>query len=82
MLKIWEILNENIFTAFKVKIAPDLIKGVETMTAICSKFSIHPTQAPHWKEQALNLLQGRFDKKILPEQNCKKKEKLIEELYK
>lgn len=70
-------------TAFKVKIALELIKEVETMTAICSKYSIHPTQARRWKEQALNLLQGGFDnKKNSAGAELQEKEKLIEELYK
>ena len=33
---------------FKAKVALELIKGTETISSICSKYSIHPTQAGKW----------------------------------
>lgn len=65
---------------FKAKVALDLIKEIETIPAICSRYSIHPTQARRWKSQALEGLPVIFEDKIKPE--LKEKDELIEELYK
>ena len=66
--------------AFKAKVAMELINGNETMAAVCSKYSIHPTQARRWKDRALETLQLSFTGKNNSE--LKAKDELIEELYK
>ncbi len=38
---------------FKSKVALELIYEVETLTQICSKYQIHPTQAGVWKQRLL-----------------------------
>ena len=58
----------------------ELLKQNETMAQICSKFSIHPTQAGRWKEIALANLKNSFNGKSM-DQQLKAKDVLIEELY-
>lgn len=65
---------------FKRNVALELIKGEETMSAICSKYSIHPTQARRWKEKAAAALEHSFDSGSV-DNRLKEKEKLIESLY-
>lgn len=64
---------------FKAKVALELIREAETMVAICSKYSIHPTQAGIWKQQALAGLATVFTDGYPKE--LKQKDQLIEELY-
>jgi transposase-like protein len=66
---------------FKTQVVMELLKQDETMGQICSKFSIHPTQAARWREIALNNLKNSFNGKSMDEQ-LKAKELLIDELYK
>lgn len=66
--------------AFKAKIVLELIRGDDTMTTICSRYSIHPTQAGQWKHQALRELQTVFSSNKGAE--LKEKNELVQELYK
>lgn len=66
--------------SFKAKIALELIRETETIAQICSKYSIHPSQATAWKKQALDGLGIIFTEK--PKTELKEKNELIEELYK
>lgn len=66
--------------AFKAKIALELIKENGTIAQICSKYSIHPSQATAWKKQVLDSLGIIFTEK--PKSELKEKDELIEELYK
>ena len=63
----------------KVKIALEMIKEADTVANICSKHSIHPSQAHKWKNQAVEGLQLIFTDK--PKSELRKKNELIEELY-
>jgi len=65
---------------FKAKIAMELISEKESLAAVCSKYSIHPTQARRWKDHAMEVLQLSFTSKKKSE--LKVKDELIEELYK
>lgn len=58
----------------------DMIRGKETIAAICSRHSIHPTQANRWKDKALEIMAAGFNNKSSAEQ--KQKDELIDELYK
>ena len=60
--------------------ALDLIREADTMTALCSKYSVHPTQAGRWKQQALAGLETLFSGKV--DNDLKAKDEMIEELYK
>ena len=42
----------------KTKVVLALLKEAEKLSVICSQYSIHPTQARRWKEQALAILQN------------------------
>lgn len=66
---------------FKVKVALELIKETDTIAAICSRHSIHPTQAGVWKQQALETLKTAFAGPA-KKSEVKQKDELIEELYK
>jgi putative transposase len=65
---------------FKVKVALELIKQEKTVREICSFYSIHPTQAGHWKKQTLEGLAVIFSQGVKNE--LIKKDELIGELYK
>lgn len=67
-------------SAFKAKVALELIKGEQTISSICSKHSIHPTQARKWKDQLSDDINSVFDNPANSE--IKEKDKLIGELYK
>lgn len=66
---------------FKARVALELIKEIDTVAAVCSRHSIHPTQAGAWKQQALEALKTGF---VGPAKrsDAKQKDELIEELYK
>ena len=67
-------------SSFKVKVALEMIKDTDKVANICSKYSIHPSQAHKWKSQALEGLQIVFTDKT--NSDLKEKNELIEELYK
>jgi len=46
---------------FKTKVVLELLKEVDSLSVICSKYSIHPTQARRWKEKAIESLQSSFN---------------------
>lgn len=66
--------------SFKAKVALELIKETDTIAAICSRYSIHPTQASAWKSLTLAGMESSFSGKPLLE--LKAKDEMIEELYK
>lgn len=65
--------------SFKSKVAVELIRESDTISAICSKYSIHPTQAKQWKAQALEVLQSAFAG--TSKKSMKRKDEFIDELY-
>lgn len=68
---------------FKTKVAMEIIKEADTLVAICSRYSVHPTQARRWKEKALESLQSGFngaDNSVVKE--LKESKELNEELFK
>ena len=65
--------------AFKAKVALDLIREVDGLAAIASKYAIHPTQARQWKTQLLNNIELLFSDK--PSTALKEKDELIDQLY-
>lgn len=65
--------------AFKAKVALDLIREIDSLAAIASKYSIHPTQARQWKVQLLNNIEALFSDK--PSTSLKEKDELIDRLY-
>jgi transposase-like protein len=66
---------------FKTTVVLDILKQEETISQICSKYSIHPTQAKMWKAKALEILKSGFSGQSIGEQ-IKNRDSLIEELYK
>ncbi len=66
-------------TSFKVNVALEVIKGVETISQICSRYGVHPTQAHAWKVKALEALKTGFEEAKSPDRI---KDELIEDLYK
>jgi transposase-like protein len=67
-------------TAFKVAVALELIKSIDSVSQICFKYKIHPTQANNWKKKALEALKGGFEEARA--NRDKTNEELVEELYK
>jgi transposase-like protein len=66
--------------AFKLKVALEVIKGVDTVSQIASRYSVHPTQIKTWKQKVLDEGVALFEKHQGSE--LKKKDDLIEALYK
>lgn len=66
--------------AFKVAVALELIKGADTVSQICFKYKIHPTQANNWKQKALEALKGGFEEARVNQDRSR--DELVEELYK
>ena len=67
--------------AFKVKVVTEMLKGVKTVSQICSEYAIHPTQAQTWKSQAIGFVENSFNGKSFTNQ-LRQKDEFIEELYK
>lgn len=66
--------------SFKTRVALEVIKDQEPLTAICSKYGLHPTQARRWKDEVLNGIETMFGKGN--KQEMEEKDELINELYK
>ena len=66
--------------SFKARVALDLIREVDTIAVLCSKYGIHPTQAGKWKQAALAGLEVNFSD--TPVRELKAKDEIIDELYK
>lgn len=72
-------IKRSFTPAFKTRVVLDLIREADTMTALCSKYSIHPTQAGKWKQTALTGLEHSFSD--TPIRELKAKDAIIDELY-
>ncbi len=66
--------------SFKAKVALEVIKEIESITQVCSRYSIHPTQAKKWKQQLLANVENIFTAK--PATELAAKNQIIDELYK
>jgi len=64
----------------KAKVALELIRETDTISQICSKFEIHPTQAGKWKQQAIQGMETIFSEKAFDA--LQRKDETIDELYK
>lgn len=73
-------IKRNHSSSFKVQVALDLIRGHGKVSEICSRYSIHPTQARRWRDHVLSGLESLFSNRGQAE--LQQKDKLIEELYK
>lgn len=67
--------------AFKTTVALELLKELDTLPKIASKYGIHPTQARRWRELAQEGLQHLFTGKP-PDTILAERDKRIEELTK
>lgn len=65
--------------AFKAKVVLDLLKEIETIPQLCSKYQIHPTQARRWKNEAITGLMMTFTMK--PDRDQQEQQQLVAELY-
>lgn len=65
---------------FKISVVMDILKGEQTLSQICSKYSIHPTQARRWKEKLLEGVKQSFTGETGAQQ-LRQKDKLIDDLY-
>jgi len=73
------IIRKKHSASFKAKVALELIKGMDTVSAISSRYAIHPTQAGKWKERVLKGMESIF---VSPDHSAlEEKDKLIENLY-
>lgn len=65
--------------SLKAKVALDLIREIDTISAISSRYGIHPTQAGKWKRQLLGQAENLFSDK--PSTVLAEKDEIISELY-
>ena len=65
----------------KKEIALAAIRERESMSAIASKYSVHPNQVSQWKKTALQGLEQAFIDKRKQEKALLEQTKLTEELY-
>ena len=65
---------------FKTSVVLEVLKENETISQICSRYSIHPTQVRRWKEHVLAIVNQSFNGKTINEQ-LGENETLISELY-
>lgn len=72
-------IKRHFTSDFKAKVALDLIRGIEGLSQVCSKYSVHPTQAGKWKSQAVQGLPAIFDNR--PDMQLYEKDQLIDDLY-
>jgi len=55
--------KQRIFTsAYKAKVALELIKGVKSMSKISSEYEVHPTQLCKWKATLVNNASQIFER--------------------
>lgn len=66
---------------FKTTVALELLKELDTLPKIASKYGIHPTQARRWREIAQEGLKNLFTGKP-PDAIVAERDKRIEELTK
>ena len=65
---------------FKVKVVLDMLKGVETLAELSSKYGVHPTQLTKWKRSFLEKAPAVFGEKSSPKDHTR--EEVESELYK
>ena len=65
--------------ALKAQVALELLREKETVSQICSRHVIHPTQARRWKQEAIAGLPRLFSDQAV--KALKRKDEFIEELY-
>jgi putative transposase len=65
---------------FKTNVVLELLREEDTVSQICSKYSIHPTQARRWRDYVLQIVRQSFNGKTI-NQELKEKDRLIEDLY-
>lgn len=73
-------IKRNHPASFKAKVALEMIREIDTVNSICSRHSIHPTQAGIWKKIAITGLESAFSSSAA--NTLKSKDEMIEELYK
>lgn len=73
-------MKKSFSPADKAAVAVAAIKGELTNSEISSKFSVHPTQIGHWKNQVLKNLPEIFSDKRRKESFDDKR--IIDDLYK
>jgi len=71
--------RRSLSSDLKAKVALELIKETDTVSAICSKFQVHPTQAGKWKQQAVKGMELLFSERASDE--LERKDETIDELY-
>jgi transposase len=65
---------------FKVKVVLDMLKGIETLAEISSKYGVHPTQITKWRRTFLEKAPEVFGEKSSRRDNLR--DEVETELYK
>lgn len=73
-------MKKTFTSEFKGKVAIELVRAAETLSAICSRYEVHPTQAGQWKQRLLKGAHELFGDRSADKQNAEQ-QKLIAELY-
>jgi transposase-like protein len=65
---------------FKVKVVLDMLKGIETLAEISSKYGVHPTQITKWRRTFLEKAPAVFGEKSSRQDH--RRDEVETELYK
>jgi transposase-like protein len=75
-------MRKTYTASFKSKVALEAIRGDRSISALASKYAVHPTQIGHWKKALLSGVSDVFSDKRPKQQQNNEKEKaqLYEEI--
>jgi len=75
-------MRKTYTASFKAKVALEAIRGDHSISALASKYEVHPTQIGHWKKALLSGVSDVFSDKRPKQQQSDEKEKaqLYEEI--
>jgi transposase len=54
--------RRNHGAVFKAKVAPEALKGEQTIVELAARFQVHPSQITEWKKQLLDRAPEVFDR--------------------
>lgn len=72
--------GQPIKASVKVKVALEAVKGQQTVSAIASKYGVHPTQVSVWKQQLLKGAESVFDDKRSAKEKTVNDSELFEQI--
>ena len=75
------ITKKSYSPAFKTSVVKEMLGQEKTVSQICSKYKIHPTQAYKWKKKGIEQMQEGFKNPLKKGRKAAEQEELIADLY-